>query len=93
METRTFSVVTALSMVFTITAAVLSVAGIAITGFYPAIAVFLALALIPMASRLYAKKMKGKYNTPLIVINVLLILVVLWMTFVIVHDRILGDCC
>ncbi|QJB30884.1 hypothetical protein HF324_05715 [Chitinophaga oryzae] len=93
METKTLSVVTALSMIFTLTAAVLSIAGIAITGFYPAIAVFLVLALIPIASRLYAKKMKGKYNTPLIVLNSLLILVVLWMAFVIVHDRVLGDCC
>lgn len=100
METRTFSVVTSLSLAFTITAAVLSIAGMAITGFYPAIVVFAALVLIPVASRYYAKKMskgpgmrRSKLNTLLIVMNLLLILVVLWMTFVIVHDRVLGDCC
>jgi hypothetical protein len=33
------------------------------------------------------------YFTTFTIINLLLILVVLWMTFVIVHDRVLGDCC
>lgn len=100
METKTFNVVTFLSMVLTVTAAVLSIAGMAITGFYPAIVVLLALAVVPIASRHYAGKVNGaaggqwkKYHTPLIIVNALLILVVLWMAFVIVHDRVLGDCC
>lgn len=100
METRTFNVVTSLSLGITITAAVLGIAGIAITGFYPAIVVFVALVLIPIASRYYAKKMsqgphahRRKHNTLLTLTNLLVILVVLWMAFVIVHDRVLGDCC
>lgn len=100
METKTFSVVTSISMVLTLTAAVLSILGIAITGLYPGIMVLLLVALIPVASRVYAKKNIGRsdgfrrnYYTILTIINLLSILVVLWMTFVIVHDRVLHDCC
>ena len=87
-------------MVLALTVAVLSIIGIAITGFYPGIIVLLLVALIPIASKYYAKKIMGKsndfqrnYYTTLTIINLLLILVVLWMTFVIVHDRVLNDCC
>ena len=66
----------------------------------PRIIVLLLLALIPIASRFYAKKIISKsndfqrnYYTTLTIINLLSILVVLWMTFVIVHDRVLHDCC
>lgn len=100
METKTFSVVTSISMVLTITAAVLSIIGIAITGFYPGIIVLFLVALIPIASKFYAKRISNKsndfhikYYTTLTIINLLSILVVLWMTFVIVHDRVLQDCC
>ena len=100
METKTFSVVTSISMVLAITVAVLSIIGIAITGLYPGIFVLLLVALIPIASKFYAKKIIGKsndfqrnYYTTLTIINLLLILVVLWMTLVIVHDRVLHDCC
>ena len=96
METKTFSVVTSISMVLALTAAVLSIIGIAITGLYPGIIVLLLVALIPIASKFYAKKIISKsndfrrnYYTTLTIINLLLILVVLWMTFVIVHDRVL----
>jgi hypothetical protein len=100
METKTFSVVTSISMVLTLTVAVLSIIGVTITGLYPGIIVLLLVALIPIASKLYAKKVSSKsygvqknYYTTLTIINLLSILVVLWMTFVIVHDRVLHDCC
>jgi len=100
METKTFSVVTSISLVLAVTAAILSMIGIAITGLYPGIIVLFFVALIPIASKFYAKKIisrpndfQRKYYTTLTVINLLLILVVLWMTFVIVHDRVLQDCC
>jgi uncharacterized membrane protein len=100
METKTFSVVTSMSMVLTLTVAILSIIGVAITGFYPGIIVLLVVALIPIVSKYYAKKIISKpnnfqrnYYLTLTIINILLILVVLWMTFVIVHDRVLKDCC
>ena len=100
METKTFSVVTYISMVLAVTVAVLSLIGIAITGLYPGIIVLFLVALIPMASKFYAKKIIRKsndfqrsYYTTLTIVNLLSILVVLWMTFVIVHDRVLQDCC
>lgn len=100
METKTFSVVSSVSMALTLTVAVLSIIGIAITGLYPGIIVLLLVALIPIASKMYAKKIARKpndfrrnYYTAFTIINLLLILVVLWMTFVIVHDRVLHDCC
>src|SRR3954464_6168882 len=100
METKTFSVVTSISMVLTLAAAALNIVGIAITGLYPAIVVLLLVALIPIASKFYSKKIISKsndfqrnYYTILTIINLLSILVVLWMTFVIVHDRVLHDCC
>jgi len=87
-------------MVLTLTVSVLSIIGVGITGFYPGIIVLLLVALIPIASRVYAKKIISKsdnfqknYYTTLTIINLLSILVVLWMTFVIVHDRVLHDCC
>ena len=100
MGTKTFSVVTSISMVFALSVAVLSIIGVAITGLYPGIFVLLLITLIPIASRLYAKKMVSKsndfkinYYAAVTIINLLSILVVLWMTFVIVHDRVLHDCC
>jgi len=100
MGTKTFGVVTSISMVLAPTVAALSIIGIAITGFYPGIIVLLLVALIPIASKYYAKKIMGKsndfqknYYRTLTILNLLSILVVLWMTFVIVHDRVLQDCC
>ena len=100
MGTKTFSVVTSISMVLALTVAVLSIIGVTITGLYPGIIVLLLVALIPIASKFYAKKIISKsndfqrnYYTTLTIINLLSILVVLWMTFVIVHDRVLHDCC
>jgi hypothetical protein len=82
-------------MMLTLTVAALSIIGIAITGLYPGIIVLLLVALIPMASRFYAKKIINKsndfqrnYYTTFTIINLLSILVVLWMTFVILVDRV-----
>ncbi len=100
METKAFSNVTSIAMVLTLTVAVLSIIGVAITGLYPGIIMLLLVTLIPIASKLYAKKIITKsndfqrnYYITLTIINLLSILVVLWMTFVIVHDRVLKDCC
>lgn len=100
METKTFSVVTSVSIVLAVMVAILSIIGITITGLYPGIIVLLLVALIPIASKFYAKKIRNRsndfqrnYYTTLTIINLLSILVVLWMTFVIVHDRVLHDCC
>ena len=100
METKTFSVVTSISIILALTVAVLSIIGVAITGFYPGIIVLLLVALIPIASKFYAKKIINRsnnfqrhYYTTATILNLLSILVVLWMTFVIVHDRVLHDCC
>lgn len=100
MKTKTFSVVTTLSMIVAFTAAALSMVGSTITGFYPGMIVLLFLALIPFALRLYAKQISGRshtyrknYYTTCTIINLLLVVVVLWMAFVIVHDRVLQDCC
>jgi hypothetical protein len=95
METKTFNVITSISMVFILMVAVLSIIGIAITGYYPGIIVFFLLALIPVASKFYAKNIISKsddfrrnYYTTFTIINLLSILVVLWMTFVILVDRV-----
>lgn len=97
METRTFRFVTTLAMVLTLTVAALSLIGIAITGLYPGIIVLFFMALISMASKFYAKKIVAKSNrfqknyfTTVTIVNLLLILVVLWMTFVILVDRVLS---
>ena len=95
METKTFSAVTSISMILTLAVAILSIIGIAITGLYPGIIVLLLVALIPIASKFYAKKITGRsndvqrnYYTTFTVINLVLILVVLWMSFVILVDRV-----
>ena len=100
MEPKTFSVVTSISMAVAIAVAALSIIGIAITGLYPGLIVLLLLAMIPIASKIYAKINYGReidshrnFYTTLIILNLFIIFVVLWMTFVIVHDRILQDCC
>jgi hypothetical protein len=98
METKTLSVITKISMTLTFTAAALSIIGVAITGFYPGIIVLSLLVLIPVGSRFYTKKairessaFEGKYFTTLTIINVLTILVVIWMAFVILVDRVFSN--
>jgi len=95
MGSKTFSAVTSLSIALTLTVAVLSIIGVVITGLYPGIFVLLLVALIPIASKFYAKKiirrsndLQRNYYTTLTLINLLSILVVSWMTFVILVDRV-----
>ena len=73
-------------MVMALTAALLSLIGIFVTGVYPGIIVLLLLTLIPIASKHFDKKISSKsakfqvnYYAAVIVINLLLIAVVLWM--------------
>ncbi len=95
---KTFRIVTLIAMILTLTVAAASVIGVAITGFYPGIIVLLLLALIPIASNFYAKKIMSKSNVfqknyyiTLTIINLLTMLIVLWMTFVILVDRVFGN--
>ena len=99
MRTKTFNFVTTFSMVLTITVALLSLIGIFITGIYPGIMVLFVLTLIPISSKVYANKMivnqsnsfQHKYFTIITVVNLVLILVVLWMTFVILIDHVFSS--
>jgi len=97
MKTKAFSAVTTISMVLTLTIAALSIIGVTITGLYPGMVVLIFMALIPIASKFYAKRINSKsndfqrnYYATLTIINLLSILVVLWMTFVILVDRVFG---
>lgn len=95
---KIFRIVTLLSMLLTLAIAVASVIGDAITGFYPGIIVLLLLPLIPITSNFYAKNIIGKsnifqrnYYLTFTTINLLTMLVVLWMAFVILVDRVFGN--
>ncbi len=94
---KIFRIVTSIYMIVTLTVATASIIGVAITGFYPSIIVLLFLTLIPIVSQLYAKKISRKsgffqrnYCLTFTIVNVLTMLVVLWMTFVILIDRVFG---
>lgn len=85
-------------MILTLAVAVTSVIGVVITGFYPGIIVLLLLTIIPIASNFYTKKIINKpnafqrnYYPTFTIINLLTILVVVWMTFVILVDRVFGN--
>lgn len=97
---KTFTLVSFVSLVLAVLAATLSLVGTIITGLYPAIGVFCVLVLVPVVSRAYIKKritstgsVKKVRISMLTVLNALTILIICWMSFVIVHDRVLGDCC
>ena len=92
---KVFRIVSSILKSVTLLAAAASVLAIVITGFYPGIIVLILLNLIPTASNFYAKKIIGKshvlqrnYFLTITILNLLTILVVLWMTFVIVIDRV-----
>lgn len=76
--------ITNISMPLTLTAALLSIIGIIKTGFYPGIIVLSVLAMIAIASKRYANRIKNsqenlqpKFITLLIIVNLFLMLVVL----------------
>jgi hypothetical protein len=92
---KIFRVIAFVAMILTLTVTSLSVIGMSITGFYLGIIVFLLMSLISTASYFYAKQVVSKsnlfqrnYYRVFTVINLLSILVVLWMTFVILIDRV-----
>ncbi|MCP9768976.1 hypothetical protein EGI22_13735 [Lacihabitans sp. LS3-19] len=92
---KTFNIGSQTALLFTITIAVASLLGITITGFYQGIIVILILSLVPIFSRFFAKKINSKseafrrrYFKSFTIINLLTILVVLWMTFDILVDRV-----
>lgn len=93
----TFRVISLTAKTLTLTAATASIIGSTITGFYPGILVLLLLTLIPIVFTFYAKTISTKsnlfqknYYITFTIINLLTILIVLWMTFVILIDRVLG---
>lgn len=95
---KIFRVITLTSMILTLTVAAASVIGVAITGFYPGIIVLLLLTLIPIASNFYGvitihktDVFQRNHYLTLIILNLLTILIVLWMTFVILVDRVFGS--
>lgn len=99
MKTKLFTRVTTLSIAVTFVALLLGLIGAAMSSFYPGLAILIVMALITISSRFYATRISARsndfqrnYYTIFTIMNVLLILIALWMTFVIVHDRVLGDC-
>lgn len=100
MGTKTFSLVSSISMILSFSTAILSVIGMVITGFYPGILVLVLLAIISISSKWYAIKISGRpphfqrrYYTVSTIVNFFIIMMVLWVSFVIVRDRIVFDCC
>ncbi|THD30711.1 MAG: hypothetical protein DI588_14880 [Flavobacterium johnsoniae] len=100
MASKSFILITTLSVIVTFIAVVLGFIGVVISEIYPGFIILFLLMLIAIGSKWYAKKnsdkhnnFQGNYYTILTVLNLLIILVTLWMTFVITHDRILQDCC
>lgn len=92
---KIFRVVILISMILTLSLGAASLIGFAFTGFYPGIIVLLLLTLIPIASNFFAKKINNKsivfqrnYYIIFTTINLLTLLVALWMTFVILVDRV-----
>src|SRR3954471_11928733 len=100
MQTKTSSIVTSVLMALNLPASSTVHYWYINRWFLSGIVVLLLVAIIPIASRVYSKKIISKsnglrrnYYTTLTIINLLLILAVVWMTFVIVHDRVLHDGC
>jgi len=92
---KAFGLVTAIAMVVTLAALALGLFGVFLTGLYPAFWILLFIAIIPVVSKLYAKKHTGKSKnvfTTIMIINLVLIPVVLWMSFVILIDRVIPNC-
>ena len=90
---KTFRIVTSISMVFNLTAAILALISFAFVGFYPAIIGLCVMAAIPVTSRIYAKSRKGstdrKTHFMLVFINLFSMLIVLWMSFVNLIDNVI----
>ncbi len=91
---KVFKVVAGITISVTLTAAILSIIGVVITGFYPGIMVFIFLALISIAFLFFAKKnvtQTRAFYVILSILNLLVVLIVIWMTFVIMIDRVIPN--
>lgn len=93
---KIFKIITLLSKGVTIMVATLSVISMVITGFYPGIIMLLFVTLLPTFSHFYAKKISSKstvfqrnYYIAFTILNSLSILLVIYMSFVIVIDRVI----
>lgn len=89
---KTFRMVNTVAIVLTLSAALLSLIGLFKTGFYPGVIVLCCLPFIPFASRALVRRSGHTHVVPF-ALNIVVILIVLWMSFVVLHDRVLGDCC
>jgi hypothetical protein len=94
---KTVRVTIITSLIVCLVALAVGFVAVVITGFYPGVIVLFTLTLIPVASGYFAKKINSrsgafreKYYKTITIINLLTVLVVLWMTFVILVDRVFG---
>jgi len=90
MKSITFRIVTTISIAFTIAISALIIIGSSITGFYSGIVVFPAAALVPIISCFYERKIisrsddfRKRYYMTFTIINLLLVLIFIYMTFMI----------
>ena len=81
-------------------AATLSLPGIPRTDLYPGIIAFWIIAVIALRSKFCARRIENRSQAfrrndyrIFTIIDFLLVLVILGMAFVILHDRVLKDCC
>lgn len=93
---KIFRMITSIARVFSLLAFALGVVGAIMTGLYPGFLVLIGLAIIPLASRSYVKQkieMNDRATNDnhwlLTALNFLVILVVIWMSFVILIDRVI----
>lgn len=97
MPLRLFKIVSAIALVVALLAAAIGFAAFFQAGFYPAFPFLCLLLVVPMWSRhhvLHAQRATpGPRIALLTLANVLTILLALWLGFVVLHDRVLQDCC
>lgn len=93
---KAFNVVTYIAKVFSLLALALGIVAAVMTGLYPGFLVLIGLAIMPLASRSYVKQ-KSEMNAEgnnqphwlLTGLNFLVVLAVIWMSFVILIDRVI----
>lgn len=93
---KAFNVITSIARVFSLLALALGIVAAVMTGLYPGFLVLIGLAIMPLASRSYVKQkieMNAEGNKEphwlLAGLNFLVILAVIWMSFVILIDRVI----
>lgn len=94
MGTKTFRIVTSISMVFNLTAAIACLICIFMVGFFPAIIGLSVMASAPFLSRLYVKRkypnISRRVYTILIIGNLLSMFLALWASFVNSIDNVIA---